>query len=624
MCGLAGIFGRSASPDKRRSLLRTMLIAIQHRGPDDYGEFYDPAVGIGLQRLSIVDLASGAQPMLSADKRYVLVCNGEIYNHRELRNRFKGYSFRSECDVEVLLPLYQRYGADFLNDINGQFAMAIYDRHEESLFLARDQFGICPLYTSEVGGTLLFASEMKSLLAHPDVSRKVDLTGLDQVVTLPGTVGSRTMFASVQSIPPGNYLTSARGSTKCTEYWDLDYPVDGENGAPSDEKETASQIAEILARSVRYRLQADVPVGFFLSGGLDSSVIAAMIQQASPEIARHSFSATFEDPNLCERRFQRRMAEWVGSIHHEVEISDESMAAGLSKAVYHAESPLKELYNTASLELSAAARASGIAVVLNGEGSDELFAGYVGYKFDLQKRKRKGSRTLADALGDEIRENLWGDPHLQYDKDESELPSLREALYAPDLYEQFVSFDCSLKPLVNKERIRGRHPVHKRSYLDFKLRLAGHLISDHGDRMTMANSVEGRFPFLDPALVELMRHVPADQKLQGFEEKRLLKAGVGFLVPEEITKREKFGFRAPASSALLHQRLDWVNDLLSPETIHRQGYFNADTVSHLLKAPAGKARQDANAGDSHLFEEDILTLVLTFGLFKEHFNVPDL
>jgi asparagine synthase (glutamine-hydrolysing) len=619
MCGLAGILGRTASAHSRRDLLRKMMVAIEHRGPDGYGEFLDAGVTMGLQRLCIVDIELGVQTMFSEDKRYVLVCNGEIYNQADLRDRFKGYAFKTNCDVEVLLPLYRRYGPSFLNEINGQFAMAIYDRREESLFLARDQFGICPLFYTQIDGHLMFASEIKSLLAHPDVSRQLDLTGLDQLITLPGLVGSRTMFQAIHSIPPGHYLTSGNGQVGSFEYWDLDYPREQEVPEQPSGDNYVEKTAELLQRSVAYRLQADVPVGFFLSGGLDSSIIAAMIKQASPAVARHSFSAIFDDPRLTESRFQRKMSHRVGSIHHEILVDDQCIAQGLKKAVYHAESPFKELYNTASLALSAATRANGVRVVLNGEGSDELFAGYVGYKFDKNKAYNGGRRSLEDALGDEIRDNLWGDVGLQYDKDERQLPALKEALYSRELFEQLDTFDCSLQPVINKDRIRDRHPVHKRSYLDFKLRLAGHLISDHGDRMTMANSVEGRFPFLDPALVDFMRYVPAGKKLDGFEEKKLLKDAAGSLIPDEIRNREKFGFRAPGSSVLLRQNLEWMSDLLSYDTIKRQGFFNPDTVTRLRNA-----NPSLRSDDIAILEEDILTIVVTFGLFKEHFDVPNL
>jgi asparagine synthase (glutamine-hydrolysing) len=403
------------------------------------------------------------------------------------------------------------------------------------------------------------------------------------------------------------------------EYWDLDYPEEGELAYDKPESFYVERVGELLERSVKYRLQADVPVGFYLSGGLDSSLIASVIRSVSPDIKRHSFSISFSDERICEAKYQRLMSESVGSIHHEIPFNDADIASRLSDAVYHSECPLKETYNTASLALSKATKQNGVTVVLNGEGSDELFAGYVGYRFDKRRPEGVKSQDLDTLLGNEIRAKLWGDEDLFYEKDDYSFRDIKQALYSSQVGEQFTEFDCVNFPVINKERLRGRHPVHKRSYLDFKLRLGHHLIADHGDRMTMANSIEARYPFLDRDLVEFCTQIPPDLKLNGFNEKYILKRAAENLIPRQIVDREKFGFVAPGSPSLLQQKIEWVSDLLSYDLIKRQGYFNPDTVEYLKRKYSQPGFQL-----NLTLEDDLLIVVLTFGLFLKLFELPNL
>lgn len=621
MCGIVGYVDLRGEGRVRPDVLRAMADALVHRGPDSHGYFVDGNAGLGTRRLKVIDLETGDQPVYSEDESLVLSCNGEIFNYRELKDGLekRGHSFRTKTDIEVLVHLYEEEGVGFLNSLNAQFAFAIYDRKERALFLARDQFGICPLFHTAVDGFLIFASEIKAILAHPSVPREVNLTGLDQVLTLPGAISPQTVFRNIRSLPGGHYLMVKNGDVSEREYWDLDYPTEAEAADGKPERYYADTLRGLLEQSVRRRLQADVPVGFFLSGGLDSSLIAAMIRRVSPDVQRHSFSISFSDERICEAKYQRLMSESVGSIHHEIPFRDADIATRLRDAVYHSECPLKETYNTASLALSRETRKTGVTVVLNGEGSDELFAGYVGYRFDKRRQGEAKSADLETMLGDEIRERLWGDEDLYYEKDEYAFRETKQALYSPGLGESLPQFECTNFPVVNRERLRGRHALHKRSYLDFKLRLGHHLIADHGDRMTMANSVEARYPFLDIDLVEFCREIPPDLKLKGFAEKYILKKAGEGLIPRQIVEREKFGFVAPGSPALLQQKLEWVSDLLSYERIRRQGYFNPDTVE-LLKSRYSQKGFQLNL----TLEDDLLIVVLTFGLFLEAFGLPDL
>lgn len=621
MCGIVGYLDLRNERRADASVLAKMTEKMVHRGPDSSGFFIEENIALGFRRLSIIDLAGGDQPLFNEDKSLVLICNGEIFNYRELRHELelKGHTFGTNSDVEVLLHLYEADGVGCLNKLNGQFAFALFDRRQETLFLARDHFGVNPLYYTIVDDLFIFGSEIKALLEQPLVRREVDLTGLDQIFSFPGLVSPRTMFKNIASLKSGHYITVKNADVQVREYWDLKYPGAGELGYEQPESFYVDKLGELFTRAVKHRLQADVPVGFYLSGGLDSSMIAAAIYQLSPETTRHSFSIGFTDRGISETRYQRLMAAQVNSIHHEIIFDWSEICQRLQAMIYHCECPVKESYNTCSLALSEAARKNGVPVILSGEGADELFAGYVGYRLDQSGLRAAQKYDLETILEEELREKLWGEKGLIYEIDQSAFREIKTALYSAAANELFAEFDCLNFELVNKERLRGKHFIHQRSYLDFKLRLSDHLISDHGDRMALANSVEGRYPFLDIELVEFAREIPPDLKLNEFTEKYILRKVAQTLVPPQISQREKFGFHAPGSPYLLRQNSEWINDLLSYERIKRQGYFNPDAIER-LKA----LYSQANFKLELPFETDLLMIVLTFSIFLDLYSMPNL
>ncbi len=622
MCGLTGAMDLRGERPISADVLDAMTATLTHRGPDGGGRFLGDGVGLGFRRLSIIDLEGGDQPIANEDGTVVLVCNGEIFNYRELRVGLeaKGHRFRTRCDVEVLVHLYEEHGTRLLAKLNGQFAFAIYDRARRRLFLARDHVGILPLFYAQTPEHFVFGSEIKAILQHPGVERAVDLTGLDQVLTFPGLVSPRTMFRGVSSLEGGHYLLVGDGEVRKVRYWDLDYPLEGESAAAAPDQRAIATLRDLLAQAVRYRLQADVPVGFYLSGGLDSSLIAALIHESSPPARPHSFAVAFPGADIDESRYQRLMAEKVASRHHQTDFEPSQVADSLRRVVLHAECPVKETYNACSLALSRSARRAGVKVVLSGEGADELFAGYLGYRFDRagQRGGHGRGRGLDSLLEDEVRQRLWGDPGIFYERDYDTWRETRLELYSPELRAALPDFDCLNFPLVDTGKLRGRHPLHQRSYLDVKLRLADHLLGDHGDRMAMANSVEARYPFLDVNVVAFAAAMPPRLKLHGFVEKHALRQLAQGLVPQEIIQREKFGFRAPGSPSLIRQNLAWVNDLLSYERVKRQGYFAPEVVER-LKATYGQAGFEVHP---HL-DDDLLLVVLTFGLLLDIFKLPD-
>ena len=622
MCGFAGYVDLTHERQAEKEILARMASTIVHRGPDSDGYQVEGSLGLAFRRLSIIDLTGGAQPIHNEDRSVVMVCNGEIFNYRELRSllEHKGHIFRTKTDVEVLVHLYEEEGPKMLSKLNGQFAFALYDLRRKELFLARDHFGILPLYYTVVDNVLIFASEIKAILRHPLASRSIDLTGLDQILSFPGLVSPRTIFKEIRSLKSGHYMLAGIGGLKIVEYWELDYPRIGDVSYDKPDTYYVERLKELFAQAVRYRLQADVPVGFYLSGGLDSSLTAAMIKaESDPSQTRHSFSIRFTDKEISESKYQKMMARHVGSEHHEILFDWNEIATRLPDMIYHCECPVKETFNTCSMALSEAARRHGVSVVLTGEGADELFAGYVGYRFDQLGLRGNKPYNLETIMEDELREKLWGDKDLFYEVDQYPLRELKTALYSSGVNELFEDFECLNHELIDKERLRDRHVIHQRSYLDFKLRLSDHLLSEHGDRMALANSVEGRYPFLDIELVEFSREIPPHLKLNQYTEKYIIKKIAEDLVPPQIIQREKFGFRAPGTPYLLQQNIEWINDLLSYERIERQGYFNPAMTERLKK----QYSQPGFKLHPHL-ESDLLMVVLAFGLLLDLFDLPSL
>jgi len=596
-----------------------MTEAFRYRGPDEEGYHVGPGVGLGIRRLAIVDIKHGQQPMQSKDRDLVSVCNGEIYNHVALRKTLEqaGHPFRTRCDVEVIIPMYREYGLDFIKQFNGQFGFALYDRAKRRLMLGRDQVGIAPLFYTCVSDTLLFSSEIKGLLQHPVVKPEVDLAGLDQVLTFPGPVSPRTLFKGIQSVPPGHFLLVENGNVTLHRYWDLPYPPADEIDKSWTEESAAEALEEKLREAVRLRLQADVPVGFYLSGGLDSSLIAALINDISTE-KRHSFSIRFPDPAIDEGEHQQAMVGRLNCTHHETLFDAEAINTRLRTIVHHAEAPLKESYNTCSLALSKLVHDNGMKVVLTGEGSDELLGGYVGYRLDEQ-RAGNGPADAEAFLEQELQEQLWGDSQFFYEKHYYSHRDTRRALYSDAVNSQFDTIDCTREALLDAGKLGRLHPFHRRSYLDCKLRLADHLLSDHGDRVAYANSVEARYPFLDLEVIELIARLPPALLLKDGEEKALLKRVARRYVPDSIIDRRKFAFVAPGTSVLLQQNVDWIEDLLSEERIRQQGYFNPATVERLKQ----RYRQPGFAVNT-TFEDDWLMIILTFGVLLDAFSLPSL
>ncbi|AOM80162.1 asparagine synthase (glutamine-hydrolyzing) [Pedobacter steynii] len=617
MCGICGFikFDKKVS-DGERLLIEKMNSTLVHRGPDAQDTLVFDNVALGFTRLSIIGLSDGMQPLFNEDESIVLICNGEIFNYIELRKELqaKGHVFKTSTDVEVIIHLYEEEGIHFLNKLNGQFAFALYDKRRKQMFCVRDQLGIIPLFYTLVENTFIFGSEIKAILEHPQVKRQVDTVGLDQVFTFAGLISPRTMFKGIKSLENGHYLViDDHQQITDVEYWDLIYPMGDMpmNGKP--EQAYVDELETIFEESINLRLRADVPSGLYVSGGLDSSMIALKVSKMFPGVAKEAFSIDFTESLHSESVYQKIVAKESNAVLNQKIFYFEDISKRLRHSVYHSECPIKETYNTASLCLSEAVRAKGIKVILSGEGADEFFAGYVGYRFDKMREMNliQNSSSHEEKI---LRNRLWGDSDFFYERNFLEFDEFKKGIYSDHLASSFDEFNCLNNFVINAERIKGRNNINKRAYIDYKIRLVDHLVSDHGDRMAMANSVEVRYPFLDKKLIEFSAQLPADLKLNDFTEKYILRRMSRSFLPSAVLEREKFHFIAPGSPYLLQNKSEYINDLLSYDRIKRQGFFNPDKIEELKKTYS-QPGFTINAP----YESDILITVITFGILQEVF-----
>jgi asparagine synthase (glutamine-hydrolysing) len=606
MCGIAGAMSLDGSPPLAPGGLEGMLALLHHRGPEMAGVWSNEVAALGQARLAIIDLAGGLQPIPNEDETHWVVVNGEIYNYIELsaRLRARGHRFRTRSDSEVLVHLYEDAGPTLLHELNGQYAFALWDGRRQRLLLGRDRLGVRPLFYTVVGGTLLFASEIKALLSDPRVSRRVDLRALDQVFTYWSALPGRTMFDNIREVPAGQYLIAEPGMTEplLAQYWAHSYePPDTD----LDEEACATRLRELLIDATRLRLRADVPVGAYLSGGLDSSAIAA--------IARHyttsrleTFSVAFEDAAFDERPFQERMAKALGTEHHVVECRQRDIGDVFPDVIWHTETPMLRTAPAPLFLLSALVHRHGLKVVLTGEGADEFLAGYDVFKEALVRRfwaRQPDSRlrpTLLRRLYDWVpdlqrssqayleaffRQGLTetADPaysHLLRWRNTSRLKMLfsadvRQALAG---YDSRPELDSMLDP-----NLASWDPLSQAQYLEVRTFLTPYLLSSQGDRMAMAHAVEGRFPFLDHRLIEFAATIPAHMRMLGLNEKRILKRAVRDIVPAEIRQRPKQPYRAPISSVFCGPAAPaYVAELLAPDAVRASNLFNPRAVSRLL------------------------------------------
>ena len=607
MCGFAGI----ARTDGRRvsaSTLRRMAAAIAHRGPDGFGLAIDGDVGLAHVRLSIIDVAGGAQPMSTHDGGIVVVFNGEIFNYVELRAQLidRGYRFRTRSDTEVLLHAYEEWRDAMVERLNGDFAFVIHDRRQQRLVMARDRFGVRPLFFAQRGNDLYFASEVKALLASGEVPAAIDLEGLDEVFTLWAARAPRTMFRGVRSLEPGCVAVWSEGTLRTRVYHDFVYDGPGDEASDS-----VGSLDRLLRESVTVRMRADVPVGGYLSGGLDSTVACALAAPMSPLDFR-TFSVTFADPKLDESVYQRIVADRLGSKHCVRHIDAAAIARVFPDVVRHAETPLVRTAAAPLYLLAKLVRDEGIKVVLTGEGSDEIFLGYDLFKetkvrlFCLRRPDSAARPRLFDRLypylgdgnrGGEFWRRFFLTAGAPEDPLFSHLPRFGltariKSFYSDATRDALGGFDAmqelrdSLPPAFARW-----DPIHRAAYLELKTLLASYLLSSQGDRMAMAHGIEGRFPFLDPLLADFACALPVGSKLRGLREKEILKRWARRVIPAEVVDRPKQPYRAPDVPAFFSGRTpEYVRELLDSASIRDVGVFEPAAVAGLVRrCEAGRA-----------------------------------
>jgi asparagine synthase (glutamine-hydrolysing) len=605
---------RDDLPPPELGELGMMAGALRHRGPDEFGLYRDRTAGLAHARLSIIDLATGQQPLTNERGTLWISFNGEIFNYLELRAELEqaGHRFYTHSDTEVIVHLYDRHGDDFVQHLNGQFAIALWDARRQRLVLARDRTGIRPLFHATLNGRLLFASEAKALFAVPGMPRRLDPTALAEIFTFWAPVGSRSVFEGVQSLPPGHLMAVQGDRVTTTRYWDWQFPV-APIASTRSADDYADELRELMVDAVRLQLRADVPVGAYLSGGLDSSIITSLIHHFTDTPLR-TFSVTFEDDEFDESGYQKELVDYLGTQHSQVRCTKADIAAAFPRALWHAESPILRTAPTPLMLLSQSVREQGYKVVLTGEGADEVFGGYDIFK-EAQVRRfmaRDPQSTMRPALlkrlypylkhspatsgafarsffGEGI-EHL-GEPwfaHVPRWRTTGRIaqffsPQMREAVKD---FDPFAAIGATLPADIDRWPPLGRD-----QYVEAHTLMSGYLLNSQGDRMAMANSIEGRFPFLDHRVIEFANKLPPRYKLMGLTEKYLLKRSMKGLLPDSVRTRSKQPYRSPDSQSFFQdgQPVDDVAELLSEERVAQAGYFDPKAVSKLLaKAKAGR------------------------------------
>jgi asparagine synthase (glutamine-hydrolysing) len=601
MCGIVGfVAGPGAESIDAPEVLARMSGAVAHRGPDDSGRFLAPGVALGHRRLSIIDLAGGHQPITTEEGRYTIVFNGEIYNFRELRDELesRGHRFATRSDTEVILRAYAAYGTGCVDRLRGMFAFAVWDAEERSLFVARDRVGIKPVYYAETRGGLVFGSELKSLVEHPEVSREIDPHAVDAYLTFGYVPDPLAIFSGTAKLPPGHWMRWRDGRLEVRRYWDFEYAhVD-----PRPEGELLEELRALVDEAVRIRMIAEVPLGAFLSGGVDSStVVGTMARHATQPVK--TFSIGFREDSYDELRYARVTAERFNTEHHEFVVTPE-ICRIVDELVWHFDEPFADSSAIPTYMVSKLAR-EHVTVALSGDGGDELFAGYTRYATDRSRERfaglpraiRRGvmqpigRRLPHGALGRNFLYNVALDPLDRYLDSVAAFSSLQTSeLYTDAFRERLGPGPRAVDDArALASRVATGEPLDRLLYIDSKTYLPGDILTKV-DRMSMAVSLEARVPLLDHKLVELVVTIPASLKLRGLETKHIFKRAVRGLVPDEILERPKQGFGVPIAEWLNDELRDEIRDTLTDRTARERGIVDPRYVDLLLDEHARRRR----------------------------------
>jgi asparagine synthase (glutamine-hydrolysing) len=629
MCGIAGwanLDARTPPADDSLALLKNMCGVMRHRGPDSEGTTIATGVALGMRRLAIIDLVTGDQPVWNEDHTVAVVLNGELYNYRELRAdlQARGHTFRSESDTEVLPAYEQESAVRMVQHLHGMFAFALWDATQQGLFLARDRFGEKPLYWGIFDGRLLFASEPKVLLAHPAVKAEIDLQALREYLSFDYVPAPRSIYQGIHKLPAAHGLSLADGKVTIEHYWNLSFT---KTEPPPSIDEAAEELRELLADAVRMRLISDVPLGVFLSGGVDSSAIAAFAARVSNTTVK-TFSISFAEKSFDESSYARRVAEHLGTEHHENRLSVDLAANLIGEIGSWMDEPFSDPSLLPTYLLSRFTR-NHVTVALGGDGGDELFAGYAMYyghrvarwyeRIPLSLRHLlieplvhslpvntdnisfdyKARRFVAAAKFDTVaRHHVWFG---------SFTPDDQAALLTPEV-QNATNADIYADARRMLDECDATDTMEQMQYLDTRLYLAEDILTKV-DRASMAVSLEARAPFLDPRIAEFAASLPPDYKLHGRETKYILKRAVEPMLPPGITSRSKKGFGVPVAEWLKGPLRGLARDLLAPDRLRRAGYFNPEFVARI--------QSEHEKGQAN--HRKLLWTLLMFELWKENF-----
>ena len=601
MCGICGIYNFDRRNPVDHDALEAMNLRIVHRGPDDEGFHVSANLGLAMRRLSIVDLQTGQQPVANEDETIWLVYNGEIYNHEELRAQLiaRGHRFRSRSDTETIVHLYEEYGSDCVGRLRGMFAFALWDARQQRLFVARDRLGIKPLYYRISRDSFLFGSEIKAVLAHPDTRAEFNLGALSEYLAFGYLAGPQTLFRGIEKLPPGHTLEiDATGKPTIRQYWDL---APSELAAGQSEKECSETYREMLEGAVKSHLMSDVPLGVFLSGGLDSSAIAALMTKLRREPIE-TFSVGYEEEAFSELRYARAVSKHIGSNHHEVRVNFRQFFDALPKLIWHEDEPLA-WPSSVSLYFVAQLARERVKVVLTGEGSDETLAGYTRYAWTLWNARldrfyrQFAPNPLRHFVRRSIAHSSLAGANLRRKLQHSFLGrdgASWESFYFDNFY---CAFSESAQEAILSEAVASKTgSIYQNSlafwekssgdmltrllYTDIKTYLVELLMKQ--DNMSMAASIESRVPFLDHRVVEYAIGIPRRFNVQGLSGKWVLKSAVKTLLPDEIVYRKKMGFPTPWRGWLEGAYLEDVEKLLmEPRSLGRD-FFKTDSVRRLF------------------------------------------
>lgn len=638
MCGIAGIINFSF-PEDMQDLLRRMVGRLYHRGPEAVGIFLNGPAGLAHTRLSIIDLDGGNQPICNEDRDIWISFNGEIFNYPELREDLisRGHRFATRTDTEVLVHLYEDFGPEMLKELNGHFAFALWDRKKERLLLSRDRVGICPLFYHQNGGRLVFGSEVKAIFADSTIPCSLNPQALSDIFTCWAPLGSLTAFEDIYQVPPGHYMLFSREGITIDPYWQLSFN-DTENPECSLSEYT-EQLRCLLTDAARIRLRADVPVGAYLSGGLDSTYISTIVQRNFNNRLR-TFSVSFTDGRFDETPFQEKAVSVLGTEHRSIRCTEKDIGEIFPEVIWHSETPILRTSPAPLYMLSKLVRDNHFKVVLTGEGSDEIFAGYNIYKED--RVRRFWARNQNSQLRPRLLERLY--PYIFSQGDSRSRTFLKgffkkgladvncpayshmlrwgntaqlRSFFSAEVREKTGNLDRFIERFASTlpPDYMSWHPLSRAQYTEICIFLSNYLLSSQGDRMIMANSVEGRFPYLDHRVIEFACRIPHRYRLNGLNEKFILKQAARNFVPPEIIDRPKQPYRAPISRCFFGQQApDYVEELLSENLIRRNGYFDPKNVSML----AEKCRRGNGALLSER-ENMALAGILSTQLLDHHF-----